>query len=274
MQTPRLSIKSPEKGCGKTTLLDTVATLAARPLPSVNVTAAVVFRVVDQFKPTYLIDEADRFLGDNNELIGIINAGYRKGGRVQRLVGDNHDVRNFSAWSPVAIASIGRIPDTIEDRSLRVTLRRATDREQPEVFNSERVGHMKVLARKMARWAKDHAEQFRVADPDMGELRNRVADNWRPFFAMADLMGAAASKRVREVARKANDAQDDQSVNLMLLSDIRDLFKSKDSPEHECEAHYLGRVVPPDKEAAIHKAMEEFRIEPARRFRLIVVPVE
>jgi hypothetical protein len=32
---------------------------------------------------------------------------------------------------------------------------------------------------------------------------------------------------------------------------------------------YLGRVVAPDKEAAIAKAMEEFRIEPVRRFRPI-----
>jgi 1,2-phenylacetyl-CoA epoxidase PaaB subunit len=37
---------------------------------------------------------------------------------------------------------------------------------------------------------------------------------------------------------------------------------------------YLGRVVAPDKEVAIARAMEEFRIEPARLFRLIVVPVD
>jgi hypothetical protein len=36
---------------------------------------------------------------------------------------------------------------------------------------------------------------------------------------------------------------------------------------------YLGPVAT-DKEGAIDKAMEEVRIEPARRFRLIVVPVE
>lgn len=40
------------------------------------------------------------------------------------------------------------------------------------------------------------------------------------------------------------------------------------------KAHYLGRVVAPDRQAAIDKAMEEFRIEPARRFRLIAEPVE
>jgi hypothetical protein len=37
---------------------------------------------------------------------------------------------------------------------------------------------------------------------------------------------------------------------------------------------YLGRVVAPDKEAAVAKALEEFRIEPARHFRLIAAPVE
>ena len=40
------------------------------------------------------------------------------------------------------------------------------------------------------------------------------------------------------------------------------------------KVHYLGRVVAVNKEAAIDKAMEEFRIEPARRFRLIAEPVE
>ena len=38
------------------------------------------------------------------------------------------------------------------------------------------------------------------------------------------------------------------------------------------KVHYLGRVLAPDEQAAIDK--EEFRIEPARRFRLIAEPVE
>ena len=40
------------------------------------------------------------------------------------------------------------------------------------------------------------------------------------------------------------------------------------------QIQYLGRVSAPDKEAAIAKAIEEFRIEPAQRFRLIAKPVE
>ena len=40
------------------------------------------------------------------------------------------------------------------------------------------------------------------------------------------------------------------------------------------KASYLGRVVAADKESALDKAMKEFKIEPARRFRLIADPVQ
>jgi lipoate-protein ligase A len=55
---------------------------------------------------------------------------------------------------------------------------------------------------------------------------------------------------------------------------------TQDKPDREwrisvirAKTVYLGRVEATDKEAAIDKAMEEFRIEPARRFRL-AEPVE
>ena len=34
------------------------------------------------------------------------------------------------------------------------------------------------------------------------------------------------------------------------------------------KVHYLGRLVATDKEFVVDQAMDEFRIEPARRFRL------
>jgi len=36
----------------------------------------------------------------------------------------------------------------------------------------------------------------------------------------------------------------------------------------------VGRVTAPDQEAAIAKAVEEFKIDPAPRFRLIAEPAE
>jgi hypothetical protein len=66
--SPRLGITSPTKGCGKTTLLDVVWHLVFRPLAASNVSSSAIFRVIEMHKPTLLIDEADSFLGDNDEM--------------------------------------------------------------------------------------------------------------------------------------------------------------------------------------------------------------
>jgi hypothetical protein len=63
--SPRLAITSPEKQCGKTTLLDVLSCLAWRPMTTGSITAASIFRVVEKVQPTLLIDEADTFLPDN-----------------------------------------------------------------------------------------------------------------------------------------------------------------------------------------------------------------
>ena len=59
-----------------------------------------------------MIDEADSFLRDNEELRGVLNSGHRKGGAVLRNVGDDHEPRSFSTYSACAIALIGQLPPT------------------------------------------------------------------------------------------------------------------------------------------------------------------
>jgi putative DNA primase/helicase len=128
--TPRAAAISPEKGCAKTLTLDLLSHLVARPLSTANATAAVIFRIVEMSSPTILIDEADTFLNENMELRGILNSGHRRGGTVMRTIGDDHEPRQFSTWAPAAIAMIGRLPDTLNDRSIVISLRRrkATER--------------------------------------------------------------------------------------------------------------------------------------------------
>src|SRR5438067_2414585 len=62
LHTPRLNLSSPKRGCGKTTTLDLIATMTPRPLRTENLTAPVLFRLVDQHQPTLLLDEADAYL--------------------------------------------------------------------------------------------------------------------------------------------------------------------------------------------------------------------
>jgi hypothetical protein len=227
--SPRLAITSPEKGCGKTTALDVLRELVARPLPTSNVTASAVFRTVELASPTLLIDEADTFLKENEELRGILNSGHRKGTPIIRTVGDDYEPRQFSTWAPAAIAMIGNLPATLDDRSVTVRLRRRKPTEQVEGFRSDRVTDLNELARKAARWANDHSTTLTTADPEMGGLINRAADNWRPLFAIADTAGGEWPARVRRVAEGAEAEKQDQSVRVMLLSDIRDAFAARPS---------------------------------------------
>src|SRR6267142_2216776 len=73
-----LGVESPEKRCGKTTLLSVLNRLVNRPVAAVNISLSAFFRVIEEMRPTLLIDEADTFLRGNDEIRGILNAGYTR----------------------------------------------------------------------------------------------------------------------------------------------------------------------------------------------------
>jgi hypothetical protein len=76
--TTYIGVESPEKRCGKTTLLTVLGELVNRPVMASNISSPAFFRVIQQTRPTLLIDEADTFLQGNDELRGILNSGYTK----------------------------------------------------------------------------------------------------------------------------------------------------------------------------------------------------
>jgi hypothetical protein len=245
--SPRAAITSPEKGCGKTTTLDVLAALVARPLPTSNATVSAIFRIVELVTPTLLIDEADTFLKENDELRGILNTGHRRGGQVIRTEGDDHEPRQFSTWAPAAIAMIGRLPDTLNDRSVIISLRRRKPSEHVESFRSDRADHLKILQRKMARWAQDHSGELAANDPEMGELTNRLADNWRPLFAIADAIGGAWAMEARKIASVAVQAMRDDSINAQLFGDIKAIFdggpERGDATDRIASADLVDRLI-------------------------------
>jgi putative DNA primase/helicase len=223
--SPKLAITSPEKQCGKTTLLDVLGCLVPRPLLTANTSASPIFRAIELSRPTLLIDEADTFLKKSDELRGILNSGHRKGGSVLRVVGDQHEPRMFSTWAPAAIAMIGKLPDTLEDRSISVRLRRRGRDEIVQRFRPDRTDQLERMARMAARWAADHFERLAKSDPWVPTtLHNRAADNWRPLIGVADAVGRNWPERARMIAEKATATQNDQSTKVMLLGDIRAAF--------------------------------------------------
>jgi Protein of unknown function (DUF3631) len=226
--SPRLAITSPQKGCGKSTLIDWLTAVTLRPLKNDNISAATVYRVIEAAQPTLLIDEGDSFLGERDELRGILNSGHRKGGNVLRVVGDgaNAEVRQFATWAACAIALIGKLADTLHDRSIHIKLQRKRADERPKQLRLDRPDPDLVrLSRQCARWATDNCEAIHGIDPDMpASLFNRQADNWRPLLAIADAAGGKWPAKARAAALALSGQQADDSESIDLLADVRAYF--------------------------------------------------
>jgi hypothetical protein len=115
---PRLLIKAPNSECGKSTLKEVVAALVNKALFTDNASTPFIFRVIEQSRPTLLIDEGDSFIRDDEERRGIVNSGHHKNGSVGRIVGEDLTPKTFSTYCPMVIAVIGSLPVTIENRSI------------------------------------------------------------------------------------------------------------------------------------------------------------
>jgi hypothetical protein len=230
--SPLLALTSPEKRCGKTTLLSLLARPVPRAVLSSNISPASLFRIVERYSPTLLVDEADSFLGEKEELRGLLNSGHtRDAAYVVRTVGDEHEPRRFSTWAAKAVAMIGRLPETLADRSIVVPMRRRAPDEQVERLRLDRPGAFEDLRRRAARWGADQLAELRAADPEVpGELGDRAADNWRPLLAIADLAGGEWGDRARRAALTLSGAGGDarDSLSSLLLADIRAVFRERE----------------------------------------------
>lgn len=228
--TPRLGFTSATKRCGKTTAQTLTGQLVPRPLTTANITTAALFRAVEAYKPTVLIDEADTFLEERQELRGLLNAGhFRPTAYVIRTVGEDHEVRVFSVWAPASVALIGSLPSTLADRSIEIRMRRKNPDERVERLRLDRLDELEPLRRKAARWAQDNMEALAHIDPEVpSELHDRAADNWRPLLAIAEVAGGDWPKRARQAALVLSGAvSEDGDIGPELLADIYDVFKER-----------------------------------------------
>ncbi len=226
---PMLAISSPQKRCGKSTLLILLRKIARKALLVSNTSAAAIFRTVEKHQPTLLLDEAETWSKENEELRGISNAGHsRDTAMVLRVDGDALEPRAFNCFCPKALAGIGRLADTIEDRSIIIEMRRRAPNELVEHLRQDRL-NLDHLQRLCARCVADNLQIMKDSDPAVpSELHDRAADNWRPLLRIADLAGGDWPTRARSAATKLTIRGDDKdSIQSLLLSDIREILRAK-----------------------------------------------
>jgi hypothetical protein len=228
--SPRLAIQSPEKNCGKSTLLEAIALLVPRPLMASSITSASVFRLIEAAKPTLLLDESDQlFRKETAELVAVINSSHRKAGafvfRTEEKKDGGFEPVRFSTWAPIVMAGIRELPATIQDRSLVVRMERALPGEVKKHLKDGYANELANVGRKFTRCAQGIEELPAIDLSEGAGLHNRLGDNWRPLLAIAELAGGDWPALALAAAKAAADAAADE-LGLMtrLLSDIREAF--------------------------------------------------
>lgn len=136
--------------------------------------------------------------------------------------------RDFSTLCPKAIAGIGALPDTVTDRSIRITLKRRAPHEWVARFRQRdalRAGE--PLRAQLAAWRGTAVETLRDAEPALPtELSDRAADVWEPLIAIADLAGGDWPTRARGAATALSGigSSDDDTLAICLLADVGQVF--------------------------------------------------
>jgi hypothetical protein len=223
--SPRLAIVSPTKGCGKTTLLRFLSHVARRAKRAGSISPPALFRAVEQFQPTVLLDETEKYVEHGGDLHALLNEGHCKGGSVWRVLGEKQELREFSVFGPLAFARNGRLPDDLEQRSIVIEMQRRRADESLSELRDDRSESLQKIAKMCARWADGNAAIVADYDPNM-EMINRNRDNWRPLFAIADVIGDDWPDRVRAAAATLAP-RESETFGVMLLADIKMLFEDK-----------------------------------------------
>ncbi|MGW4664049.1 DUF3631 domain-containing protein [Streptosporangium sandarakinum] len=228
---PRLVIRAPEKRCGKSRLLDVVEATCHDPFITVNSSSAAVYRSISDDPPTMLVDEADTIFGPkadgNEDLRGLLNAGHQRNRPAKRYDANTGRVESIPTFAMAALAGIGAMPDTIEDRAIVIRMRRRGPGETVAPYRHRRDRPpLRQLADDLAAWLRADLATLEQAEPAM-PVEDRAADTWEPMVAVADHAAGHWPERARAAVLALTAEADESgqpSPRIRLLTDCRTAF--------------------------------------------------
>lgn len=275
---PILLLTSPTKRCGKTTTLSILRQLVSDPFPVIDITPAALFRFTDQYHPTLLLDEADAIKEKINEMRVLFNAGHaRHLSMVPRCQKDTGATEFFDVFGARILASIGALPDTIMDRSIKLDLIRKPSDMQTHDLNSDI--DLSELKSMIIRWCQDNEDNFKSIKLHRIKLgNNRAEDNWMPLLTLAVMLDSDKGSVVYDQAHKAahllavnEDDTDNEDLNLLLLKDVYNLLQDHEylptmsiiNSLHEMELRPYSEMNL--KPQGLARRLKNFGIRPTRR---------
>ncbi|MCZ4536238.1 DUF3631 domain-containing protein [Gordonia terrae] len=205
--TPRLFLDSAVPGSGKSRVLELLEHLVCWPLNSFSASPAALIRSIDAGQRTILIDEVDTVYAKaagTEDITAVINAGYKRGAKVPRCVGQGteFEVVELSAFAPMALAGLTtNVPDAVRSRSIHFRMRKRIAAAEPLARYRRRdaEAEAKPMHDALRAWSESTViDTLATARPDLPEgVEDRPAEVWEPLVAVADAIGGQWPQRSR-----------------------------------------------------------------------------
>jgi hypothetical protein len=193
--TPYLYIYSFKPSSGKSTLLETLQVIARNARRADDMTAPVMFKIIERECPTLLMDEIDtQWSGSRNEpKRNVLNTGYRKGGVAWRE--QARELIEFSTFCAKVLCGInnGFLPATIRDRCIPIELKPKASDQKIERFVMHRVmqsADLNDLLDRIELFGNRHFADIHVQSPKpMANVAPRQDEISEPLLAIAAVLG-------------------------------------------------------------------------------------
>jgi hypothetical protein len=235
-ELPYLRVRG-DYGSGKTRFLLVVGAVCYKPMfASGASTTSPLFRTMDAFKGTLILDESDFRLSDERaEIVKILNNGNARGFPVLRTEvtrAKEFDPRAYTVFGPKIVATRGYFEDrALESRCLTEEMgaERLRDDVPLNLDHSYKLEARALRNQLLMFRLRNHRKSGAVASlPERG-IEPRLRQIFAPFFSLID--DPAARERVLELLRSyQRDLVSDRSLQLeaRILEAVRSLLKVND----------------------------------------------
>jgi hypothetical protein len=138
---------------GKTRALEMLQHLAFCAWLATNITEANLYRPIESWHPTVLLDETETFIS-RPEIIGLLNSGYKRGTIIPKQVQQSDgsfETEWFDVFCPKALAGTRDLPTTTKSRCITFKMTK-TIRRIPVVIDKKQCANLRD---KLLKWRFD-----------------------------------------------------------------------------------------------------------------------
>lgn len=180
-------------GSGKSRFLRVIGSICYKPMFTGGATStSPIFRIIDGFRGTLIVDEADfRFSDTTADVVKILNSGFQTGTPVLRSEGKGtFEVKSFDVFGPKIVATRGTYADlALESRFLteemgKNELRDDIPENVPPEFDSEALKLRNQLL--LWRFRNLKTVSLKPIDPSLAGVEPRLRQIINPLLSIVD----------------------------------------------------------------------------------------